>query len=121
MAGAVIASSTAPYSTALEFRVRSKQPNAVTIDLREAGVTSGANQDGALVARLPRQLDEIRVELPRLSPPGRYILGIAVGKHCSCTGICEHTERKWAVDTACDAGPLRSEARAVFSRRTPRY
>jgi len=75
-AGAVIASSTAAYFTALEFRARSKQPNAVTIDLREAGVTRGANQDRAPVARLPRQLNEIHVELPRLSLPGRYILAI---------------------------------------------
>src|SRR4051794_11806445 len=76
MAGAVIASSTAAYVTALGFRARSKQPAAVTINLREAGVTRGVNQDRAPVARLPRQLDEIHVELPRFSLPGRYVVAI---------------------------------------------
>jgi len=69
-------SSTAAYFAALEFRSGSKQPTAVMIDLTEADVTRGANQDRTAVARLPRQLDEIHIELPRLSPSGRYVVAI---------------------------------------------
>lgn len=75
-AGVVVVSSAAAYFAAVEFRAKSKQPITVTINLTEADVTRGADQEQTPVARMPRQLDEVHVLLPRLSPPGRYVVAI---------------------------------------------
>lgn len=53
----------------------------VSIDLTNAGALRGAEQNGdAPVARLPRNLDEIHLTLPRFSPVGRYAVAILQSK-----------------------------------------
>jgi hypothetical protein len=50
----------------------------VPIDLSKAvGAFRGQTEDdGRVLATLPRRLDELRVTLPLFSPPGRYVLAI---------------------------------------------
>jgi hypothetical protein len=53
----------------------------VTIDLSDAGTFRGAaGDDGRVLAELPRQRDEVRVTLPRLSRQGRYKVAILKSK-----------------------------------------
>lgn len=50
----------------------------VPIDLsKAAGAVRGESDDnGRVLAKLPRRLDELHVTLPLFSPPGRYVLAI---------------------------------------------
>lgn len=49
----------------------------VPVDLSNAGTVRGLNEDnGRVLARLPRKLDELRVTLPLFSPNGQYVLAI---------------------------------------------
>ncbi|MFL6446233.1 MAG: hypothetical protein ACJ746_00805 [Bryobacteraceae bacterium] len=75
-AALVLASSGAAYVAAIEFRARSRQAVAVVVDLTAAGVTRGGDHQQPLVARLPRQLDELHLTLPRFSPAGGYVVAI---------------------------------------------
>jgi hypothetical protein len=65
------------YFAALEFRSRPGHHLAIiSVDLTEAGTTRGVEEQTAIVARLPRQVDEIHLTLPRLSPSGTYIVAV---------------------------------------------
>jgi hypothetical protein len=72
----ILASSGAAYFATVEFRTKSRQPVAVSIDLTDAGPTRGTDQEPPPISRLPRQLDEIHLTLPRFSPSGPYIVAI---------------------------------------------
>lgn len=64
----------------LVSNVRSKPTRGfavVALDLTNAGTVRGNTQDqGSVVAELPRKLDEIHLILPRFSRLGRYIVAI---------------------------------------------
>ena len=51
----------------------------VPIDLTNAGIVRGSNDNTAdkqVLAKLPTRVDELHVALPMFSPPGRYVLAI---------------------------------------------
>ena len=54
----------------------------VAVDLSNAGTVRGLNEDnGRVLATLPRKLDELRVTLPLFSPQGQYVLAILKSPH----------------------------------------
>jgi hypothetical protein len=80
-AAVVLASSGAAYLAAIEFQGKSRQPVAVTVDLTSAGVTRGVDPQLTPpqltpIVRLPRELDELHLTLPRFSPGGRYVVAV---------------------------------------------
>ena len=80
-AAAVVVCSAAAYYSAVEIVSRPRHRVAVvTVDLTNAGVTRGPEQTEPPVARLPRQLDELHLVLPRFSPGGRYVVAILASR-----------------------------------------
>ena len=63
--------------------VRSRSPHGlaiVAIDLRNAGARRGSAEGDEIVAKLPKQLTEVRLTLPQSMHPGQYIVAVLESK-----------------------------------------